>query len=63
MVLEARAAQRVHFWENFINKLKGTPLNGGTGQVRSGPSPHPSVRWLVEVPRGLLQPWSLNHVG
>ena len=37
VVLEVRAAQTVHFSENFIKqKLKGTPENGVWGQDRSG---------------------------
>ena len=38
MLLEVRAAQTVHSWENFIvQKLKSTPdiFWGGSGQIRS----------------------------
>ena len=60
VVLEVCAAQMVHFCENFIKqKLKGTPANGGTGQVR----PHPGVRQLVQVQGELVQPWSHGHFG
>ena len=38
VLLEARAAQTKHFWENFIKeKLKSTPDLVGKGQVRSSP--------------------------
>ena len=35
----------------------------GGGQVNSGPRLHPGVRWLVQIQGGLLQPWSIGHLG
>ena len=64
VVLEVHAAQTVQFCENFKKqKFMGTPENGGTGQVRSGPRPHSGVRQLVQVEGGLLQAWSRGHLG
>ena len=63
VLLEVRAAQTVHFWENFIKqKLKNAPNLVGAGQVRSGPRPHPGVQQEVQVQGGLLWPWSLGHL-
>ena len=63
VVLEVHAAQTVQFCENFKKqKFMGTPENGGTGQVRSGPRPHSGVRQLVQVQGGLLQAWSHGHL-
>ena len=64
MGLEVHAAQTVHFCANFIKqKLNVTPENGATGQVRSGLRPYPGVWRSVQVQGGLLQPWSLGHLG
>ena len=64
VLLEVRAAQTVHFWENFIKqKLKNTPSLVETGQVRFGLRPHPGVRLEVQVQGGLLQTWSLGCLG
>ena len=64
VLLEIRAAQRVHFWEIFMKqKLKNAPNFVGAGQVRSGPRPHLDVWREVQVQGGLLQPWSLGCYG
>ena len=63
VLLEIRAAQTVHFWENFIKqKLKSAPDLVGAGQVRSGLGPHPGVQQLVQVQGEGLQPWSLGQL-
>ena len=63
VLLEIRAAQTVHFWENFIKqKLKSAPDLVRAGQVKSGLGPHPGVQQLVQVQGEGLQPWSLGRL-
>ena len=64
VLLEVRAAQAGHFWENFIKqKLKSDPNLAEANQVRSGPGPHPRVRQPVQVQGDGLQPSSLGRSG
>ena len=64
VLLEIRAAQTVHFRENFIKqKLKNGPNFEGAGQVRSGPIPHLDVWQEVQVQGGPLQPYTLGRYG
>ena len=63
VLLEVRAAQTVHFWENFIKqKLKSAPDVVRAGQVRSSPGPHPGVCQPVHAQGEGLQPWSLGQL-
>ena len=74
MVLEVRAAQTMHFCENFKKqKMKCTPEIGRagarSGQIRSNtssrcPAAGPSAPLhLDQLPDRLLHPWSSCHLG